>query len=59
MALETKVLLLSLLQQVGMAKSLKDAYELIAMLAKADGVDVLSYEDFVEKYGTRDKAEGK
>jgi len=51
MAFETKVILTLLLQQVGMSDTVKQAYELIAAAANVEGIEALSYEEFLKKIG--------
>ena len=46
MAYETKVILTLLAQQVGRAKSIKEAYTLIVKAASVEGMDLPSYEQF-------------
>ena len=46
MAFETKVILTLLSQQVGVAKSLEEAYTFIVNAANVEGVQLPSYEEF-------------
>ena len=49
MAYETKVILALLAQQVGKAKSVKEAYTAIARAANVEGILLASYEDFLKE----------
>ena len=49
MAYETKVILLLLSQQVGKAKTLREAYTAIVDAASVEGLQLPSYEEFQEK----------
>ena len=51
MALETKVILTLVLQQVGLSDSVKQAYELVAAAANVEGINAPTYEEFLEKMG--------
>ena len=46
---ETKVILTLLAQQVGKAKSLKEAYTFIINAASVEGLELPSYEEFQKK----------
>jgi Tfp pilus assembly protein PilF len=49
MAYETKVILTLLAQQVGRAKSLKEAYMIIVKAANVEGVILPNYEQFLQE----------
>ena len=49
MAYETKVILTLLARQVGMAKTVKEAYTAIAKAANVEGVTLPTYEEFVKE----------
>ncbi|MDR2167967.1 MAG: hypothetical protein LBE35_09000 [Clostridiales bacterium] len=49
MAIETKMLLKSVLNQIAMSDSLEQAYSLIAEMASVEGLDILSYNDMRTK----------
>ena len=49
MASETKLILALLAQQVGKAKSVKEAYNAIVKAANVEGVQLPSYEDFLKE----------
>ena len=49
MASETKVFLALLAQQVGKAKSVKEAYSAIVKAANVEGMQLPSYEDFLKE----------
>jgi hypothetical protein len=52
MAMETKVIFTMLINQIGKADSLEEAYELVVDAARAadvDGKEILSYEEFRKK----------
>jgi len=49
MAYETKVILTLLAQQVGKAKSIKEAYNAIVRAANVEGMQLPSYEDFLKE----------
>ena len=51
MSYETKVILALLAQRIGMAKSVKEAYEAIVMAASVEGLELPSYEDFLKNIG--------
>ena len=46
MAYETKVILMLLAQQVGRAKTIKEAYTIIAAAANVEGVKLPTFEEF-------------
>jgi len=50
MALETKVILRMLVTSIGKAKTVKEAYEIVAEAANVEGLDVPSFEEFRKKY---------
>ena len=49
MAYETKVILTLLAQQVGKAKSLREAYTSIVEAASVEGLQLPSYDEYREK----------
>ena len=49
MSYETKVILTLLAQQVGQAKSLKEAYTFIVTAANVEGFELPTYEEFQKK----------
>ena len=49
MAYETKVILTLLAQQVGMAKTVKEAYTAIVRAANVEGVALPTYEEFMKE----------
>ena len=49
MAYETKVILALLAQQVGKAKSVKEAYNAIVKAANVEGMQLASYEEFLKE----------
>ena len=49
MAYETKVILALLAQQVGKAKSVKEAYTAIVKAANVEGMQLVSYEEFLKE----------
>ena len=51
MSYETKVILALLAQRIGMAKSVKEAYEAIVMAASVEGLKLPSYEGFLKNIG--------
>lgn len=57
MAYETKVILTLLAQQVGKAKTLKEAYTFIVSAASVEGLELPNYEDFQEKVKELEKAD--
>ena len=59
MALETKVILESVLTQIAVAKDLEQAYSMIAGMAKVEGMNVPSYGDKRVTLGVEDKKEDK
>jgi len=50
MAYETKVILKSLANQVAKAKSLREAYEAIRDVANVEGVQLLPYDDVLNRF---------
>jgi uncharacterized protein (DUF302 family) len=49
MAYETKVILVLLAQQIGKAKSLKEAYNAVMEAANVEGVKIPTYDEYKEK----------
>jgi hypothetical protein len=49
MAYETKVILMLLAQQIGKAKSIKEAYTLVAKAASVEGLVLPTYEEFIKE----------
>ena len=54
MAYETKVILRSLANQIALAKSVKQAYEMIKDAADVEGISLPTYEETKGKYSGGD-----
>ena len=48
MSYETKVILTLLSQQIGRARSVKEAYSLVVSAASVEGLKLPSYEEFID-----------
>jgi len=49
MAFETKVILTLLAEYVGRAETVEEAYNVIVKAANVEGLELPSYEEFIEK----------
>jgi len=56
MAYETKVILQSLANQIALAKTTKQAYEMVRISAQVEGLSVPEYEVLRERLGCADEA---
>jgi len=54
MALETKVIIKLLAEAVGRAKSIEEAYTIIAETADVEGISLPSYEEFLAKIASKE-----
>ena len=52
MAYETKVILTLLAQNVGLSKSVKEAYNYVVKAASVEGIKLPTYEEFVKEHET-------
>ena len=59
MAYETKVILRSLANQVVLAKSKKQVFELIRSMAQVEGLSIPVYEELQAELGVRDEEDEK
>ena len=57
MAYETKVILMSLANQVALAKTTKQAFEMIRSAAQVEGLTIPDYEKIRAKFMSDDEAE--
>ena len=57
MAYETKVILMSLASQIALAKTAKQAFEMVRMVAQVEGVTIPDYEVLKARLSCEDEAE--
>ena len=55
MALETKIIIKLLAEAIGRAKSVEEAYTILADTADVEGITLPSYEEFTAKIASKER----